>query len=270
MAGKKQKNVDHNGIEEKQLFRSFRKGDEEAKNRIIQKYSDWVLNIAKKFHSLFHNIGLDELIAEGNRGILDAMKRYDTARKVKFSTYAWFWILKNIREYITSELAIVDLPQSTLTEFKRISESLSEEAKKGKSPTLEIIAKQLKMDINDVREIVSDKMNLFNVISLDKLLDEEDETQRLGDLVEDKKEKKIQEILDIQDDKTDIGKLLKHLSPIERKVIQLRFGFTDNGSRSLKEVGGKLRIPAAKVKDIESVSVRKLKKLLGDRTEKAY
>ena len=250
-------------VEDKLLFGRARKGDGLAKDEILEKYGDWVVNIAKKFHSLFQNIGLDELIAEGNRGILDAMDRFDASRKVKFSTYAWFWILKNIREYITSELAVVDLPQSTLADFKKISQSFNDETKKGNSPTLKNIAQKLKMNIEDVREIMSDKMNMSNVASLDKFLDSDDVDQRVGDMVEDKKEKKIHELLDLRDDKAHILRLLKNLSPIERKVVRLRFGFTGSGPVSLKDVGEKLKMSPAKAKDLETVSMRKLKMLLG-------
>ena len=248
--------------EDKQLFNRARKGESPAKDEILTKYGDWVVNIAKKFHSLFQNIGIDELIAEGNRGILDAIDRFDVSRKVKFSTYAWFWILKNIREYITSELAIVDLPQNTLADFKKISRSFNDETKKGGSPTLKNIAHKLKMNIEDVREIVSDKMSMSNVASLDKFLDEGEVDQRVGDMVEDKKEKKIHEQLDIRDDKAHIVRLLKNLSPIERKVVRLRFGFTGSGPVSLKEVGERLKLSSAKAKDLEMVSMRKLKLLL--------
>ena len=249
--------------EDKELFGRARQGEGPAKDEILAKYGDWVVNIARKFHSLFQNIGLDELIAEGNRGILDAIDRFDAARKVKFSTYAWFWILKNIREYITSELAVVDLPQSTLADFKKITRSFNDETKKGKSPTLKNIAQKLKMNFEDVREVMSDKMNMSNVASLDKFLDEEDVNQRVGDMLEDKKEKKIHELLDIRDDKAHILRLLKNLSPLERKVVRLRFGFTGKGPVSLKEVGEKLKMSPVKAKDLETVSMRKLKMLIG-------
>jgi len=256
--------------EERKLFMRFKRGDREAKDKIIELYNDWVVNIAKKFHTIFQNIGLDELVAEGNRGILDALKRYDVNRKVKFSTYAWFWILKNIREYITSDLAVVDLPQSTLSDFRKIANIFNEEAKKGKNPTLESIARSLKLDINDAREIVTDKMNLSNLASLDKFLDAEDSTQRLGDMMEDKKEKTISDMLEISEDKADILKLIKNLSPIEQKVIKMRFGFLESGPKSLKEVGEKLKIPSVKVKDIETISMKKLKKLLEIKNERVY
>lgn len=249
--------------DEKTLFARAKKGDKDAIDKILLKYGDWVSNMAKKFHSLFQNIGLDELVAEGNRGILDAMERYDVSRKVKFSTYAWFWILKNIREYITSELAVVDLPQSTISDFKKINKSFSDEVKKGKNPTLENIAQKLRMNLEDVREVVTDKMNLSNLASLDKFLDQEDVDQRVGDLLEDKREKRIHELLDIRDDKANITQLIKSLSPIERKVVKLRFGFSGGEPISLKEVGEKLKMSPAKAKDIETVSMRKLKILLG-------
>ncbi len=267
---KKKDESENKKAEEFKLFKKFKRGDKEAKNKILNIYNEWVVNIAKKFHSIFQSIGIDELVAEGNRGILDALKRFDVDRKVKFSTYAWFWILKNIKEYITSELAIVDLPQSTLSDFRKINEIFNEEAKKGKNPSLESIAKSLKLDINDAREIISDKMNLSNLASLDKFLDAEDSSQRLVDMMEDKREKNLGDLLENREDSAGLLKMIKSLSPIEQKVIKMRFGFLKNGPITLKDAGKKLKIPAVKVKDIEAISVRKLKRLLEIKNERAY
>jgi RNA polymerase primary sigma factor len=255
--------------EEKLLFRRARAGDEKARDKILQKYNDWVINIAKKYHACFPNMELTELMAEGNRGLLEALKRYNPSKSAKFSTYAWFWIIKNIQEYITSNLELIDIPRKVTSNLKKITVVMNDEIKKGKEPSIDKISHTLHLDVSSVREMLSDKKNITNPLSLDKYLDEEDQTQTMSETVEDKDEESIHDIIDRADVKISISGILKQLLPVEEKIIKLRFGFDDNRFHTLKEVGKKLDIPSSKVKDLETVAIFKLKKLLSQ-SNKSY
>ncbi len=249
-------------IDEKKMFRLMKRGDEKARDFLVNRYEEWVVNIARKYHSCFPKIEISELIAEGNRGLLDALQRFDAGRKVKFSTYAWFWIVKNIQEYISNDISFIEIPRRILVDLKKITGSINDQLSRGRTPNLEKISQKLDIDLSTVREILSDKNNLTNMVSLDRYLDDEDRTQTIADMLEDKTEGSMQDIMDSADSKVNVVSVMERLEPIERAIIQMRFGFNDNQFHSLKEVGKKLKITPSKAKSMETMAILKLKRIL--------
>jgi RNA polymerase primary sigma factor len=250
--------------EEIKLFKKLKRGDTSARDKLINKYSSWVVNISKKYHNCFQQIDLSEMVAEGNQGLLEALYRFDTASKARFSTYAWFWIVKNIQKYITNTLGIINIPRRILTMLGKIQKNLNDQLKRGKIPVLEAISKKMEIELDTIREILTDKKNLVNPVSLDKFIDNEDQAQTLWDLIEDKSEDSILDMMDKSDNKLNLEEILGKLSPIEAVIIKWRFGFVDSQLHALRDVAKKLKMSPAKVKDVESVAIIKLKKLLND------
>lgn len=248
--------------EETALFKRAQRGDEKARDILIQRYTVWVHNIAFKYHAYFPQIETTELIAEGNHGLLEALQRFDASRAAKFSTYAWFWIVKNIQEYISSSVALIGRPSKVMADVKRIVALVNEDLKKGKDPSIEAIARKLKIDSSTINEMLADRQNMGNPLSLDKFLDDEERDQTLADVIEDKHISAIQKMIEQIDDKASISEMLAQLSVLEQKIIRMRFGFTDTKTCGLSEIGKKLKIPPAKVKDIESMALIKLKRYL--------
>ena len=249
-------------LDEKKLFFAMKRGDERARDILVNKYEEWVVNIARKYRSCFPKMDISELIAEGNRGLLDALQRFDPERKVKFSTYAWFWIVKNIQEYISNDISFIEIPRRILVDLKKITGSMNDQISRGKIPNLEKISHKLDIDLATVREILADKNNLTNMVSIDRYLDDEDRNQTIADMLVDKSEGSMQDIMDTADNKVNVISVMERLDPLERKIIQLRFGFNDNQFHSLKEVGKKLKITPSKAKSIESMAIFKLKRII--------
>ena len=118
------------------------------------------------------------------------------------------------------------------------------------------------MDLSSVREMLTDKKNLLNPLSLDKYVDDSDESQSLWELIEDKNEDTIWDIMDRSDKKVNISEILDRLTPMEADIIKWRFGFKDSQYHAMKDIAKKLKISPSKVKDIESVAIIKLKRLI--------
>ena len=247
--------------EEKILFNKFKRGDESARNALLSKYSPWATNIARKYHNLFPNIDIMELEAEGNRGLLEALDKYDPSKNTKFSTYSWFWIIKNIQEYITSSVNLIGVPAKIMSDLRQVIDAVNSGMKKGKAPLIKDISKKLGLDEDAVNEMLSNKKNVSTPLSLDMYMDQEDKQEKLGDMVEDKKLDGIKAILDRMDDDKFISRLMAQLSQLEQKVISMRFGFNGGSVSGLNEIGETLKIPPSKVKDIEAIVLIKLKRL---------
>jgi RNA polymerase sigma factor (sigma-70 family) len=250
--------------EELKLFRRLKRGDTDARDKLLEAYSSWVINISRKYHNCFQQISLSEMVAEGNQGLLEAMYHFDTNNTARFSTYAWFWIVKNIQRHITSTLGIINIPRRILSVLGKIQKNLNDELKKGKTPVLENISKKMDLDLDTIREILTDKKNLVNPVSLDKFIDSEDQSQTLWDLIEDKSEVSFLDMMDKSDKKINLAEILNMLSPMESDIIKWRFGFVDSHLHALRDVAKKLKMSPSKVKDLESVAIMKLKKLIDE------
>ena len=243
------------------LFTKMKHGNMAARNEILSKYSPWATNIARKYHSLFPNIDVLELEAEGNRGLLEALDKFDPSKHTKFSTYSWFWIIKNIQEYITSSVNLIGVPAKIMADLKQVINAVNNGMKKGEAPSLKAISRKLGLDEDSVNEMLSDKKNISAPLSLDMYIDEEDRQEKFGDMVEDKKLDGIKKILDGMDDDKLISRLLEQLSPLEQKVISLRYGFNGGRMLALNKIGEILKVSPSKIKDIEAIVLIKLKRL---------
>jgi RNA polymerase sigma factor (sigma-70 family) len=242
------------------LYRKIKKGNEQARHELLSRYSVWVTNIARKYHALFPNIDISELEAEGNRGLLEAVDRFDPSKRVKFSTYSWFWIIKNIQEYITSSINLIGVPAKVMSDLKMIIGTINEGIKKGKNPSLKEVSDKLGIGEVNVGEMLANKKNVSTPLSLDMYLSSDDREERLADIVEDKKLDGTRRTLDGMDDKKMIFRLLAQLTPMEQQVLSMRYGLKNNKSKSLNEISVELGLSPSKVKDIESIAFIKLKR----------
>ena len=234
-----------------------------------QEHERLVAAIAAKYHTYFPSIALDELIAEGNRGLLEAAKRYDPYRKVKFSTYAWFWIMKNMKEYVTEDVAIIDIPRAIISDVRRVTATMDSAAKQGKKISPSAIARQLDMPVDEVRGLLRDRGTITRVMSIDKYLNDEDRTQTIADVLVDPSDSSGPAVFDASAASAGVRDVIDHLSPMERAVVELRFGMRGAAPLKLNETAKKLKLSAAKVRDIESIARLKLRKLLRDHHDNA-
>lgn len=248
--------------EEISLFKKVRAGDQNARNEVISRYYSWVTNIARKYRSIFPNIETGELEAEGGRGLLEAVERFDTGKKVKFSTYAWFWIMKNIQEYIGASINLIGVPAKVMADLRKIVSAMNDSIKTGREPELGEISRKLGLHPDNVSEMLSAKRNVSSPLSLDMYLSAEDREETLSDMVEDKKLESVKRMLDKMEDEKSTAGLFAQLSPIEQKVLSLRFGFKSHKTHALSEVGQLLKISPTKAKDIESIAMMKLKRFV--------
>jgi RNA polymerase sigma factor (sigma-70 family) len=249
-----------NSDNELELFKQVKSGNKIAQELIIQRYKNLVISVAYKYHNCFSSFDVDELIAEGNHGLLESISRFDPAKSAKFSTYAWFWIVKNIQDYVTSSLAIINIPQKVLSHIKKINSVINNELKRGEAPSLEKVSIKVDMDLENVRELLGNKKNITNPLSIDSYISQNDQETTYEEVISDK-ESSIRDLLEKSEEKIGLSTLFGRLSPVEQEVVKWRYGFVDNRNHTLKEVGDKLKLKPAKVKDIETTAIAKLKKM---------
>lgn len=250
-------------IEEKKLIAKVKRGDEKARVKLIKANLKLVVKIAKNYENF--GIPLVDLIEEGNIGLIRAIKSFSLKKGFRFSTYATWWIRQSIYRAIANQKNIIRIPIHILDIYHKYLKIIDNEMKKtGKYPEKGKILKKLKIDEEKLNEIL-------NIIKTPKSLDleyeGEDNEKTLKDTIEDKSFNKPDDDFFEKDKKEKIIRVLDRLNPKEQQVIILRYGLNDTKSHTLEEVGKKLKLTRERIRQIETVALKKLKAILKNRED---
>jgi len=243
--------------EEVELAKRIKKGDKRARQKMIQSNLRLVINIAKKYSYL--GVPMLDLIEEGNLGLMKSVEKYNYKKGYRFSTYAAWWIKQYITRAIANQGKTVRIPVyiiELLMRFKKVSGQLSHRFRR--KPRLAEIARKMKMPMARVRQL--NKM-ASTVSSLNAPVDESGSTEFM-DLIEDEKvAKEIGELSNFLLHER-IKDLLHRMSERERKILSLRFGLKDGIRHTLRETSEHFGITRERVRQIESVAMRKLREYM--------
>ncbi len=234
-----------------------------AKKQDIDKYTPLVYAVVSKYATLFPALDREDMAAEGKIGLLEAYVKFDASKNAAFSTYAWYWVVKKIQEYISKNINIIEMPQDVRNKFSSIKKLIDDSAKKGEKLTQKEIAALLSMNESEVSDIMAAADSIGNAVSLDKEVEKGGNSKTVSDFIKDDSESDIFGTIIQNSEMSSLADMLSGLSDKERQVLSLRFGLENGGKKtSLKDIGQKLAISSAKAKDLERSALIKLKGMI--------
>ena len=239
--------------EEKELGRLFQNGDKVALKKMIESNLRFVVSYVKRYKGM--GLGLLDLINEGNLGLIEAAKRFDPTRNVKFISYAVWWIRQAVIHALSQYSRIYNIPQKLsdqISEMKKVRSRLKKEL--GHEPTREEIAKQMKVTQEDIEDL--ELLGSHNVSLSDKYFD--DDSTEIGDKIKDTLSPSVEYEIIKGSIENQIREIIKGLDEKEALVLKLRFGLADDKTHTLQEIGDKLNLTRERIRQIEKKAMRKL------------
>ncbi|MGB7748635.1 MAG: sigma-70 family RNA polymerase sigma factor [Verrucomicrobiia bacterium] len=243
--------------EEIQLAARIKKGDKKAREQMIKANLRLVVKIARDYEGI--GLPLLDLISEGNIGLMKAVERFDPKKGGKLSTYGSWWIKQSIKRALANQSKTIRLPVhlvDKISKMRRLAMRLQEEL--GREPTDEELADELDVTPLRVRQM---RLAAIRPASLDAPIGDED-SNNFSDVVEDENAATPYEDLE---DKTVTGMLqemVKHLDARESTILRYRFGLDGGTEKTLEEVGAKFGVTRERVRQIQNLALRKLRKMI--------
>ncbi len=243
--------------EEIQLAARIKKGDKKARELMIKANLRLVVKIARDYEGI--GLPLLDLISEGNIGLMKAVERFDPKKGGKLSTYGSWWIKQSIKRALANQSKTIRLPVhlvDKISKMRRLSMHLQEEL--GREPTDEELADELDVTALRVRQM---RQAAIRPASLDAPIGDED-SNYFSDVVEDENAATPYEDLE---DKTVTGMLqemVKLLDTREATILRYRFGLDGGTEKTLEEVGAKFGVTRERVRQIQNLALRKLRKMI--------
>ncbi len=242
----------------RETVRIVRQGEREAqaaKTEMVSANLRLVISIAKKYTN--RGLPIEDLIQEGNIGLMKAVDKFEWRRGNKFSTYATWWIRQSITRAIADQARTIRIPVhliETINKLNRTTRSFLHEH--GREPRPEELAEELQIPLEKIRKVLKISKE---PLSLEQPVGDEDDSQR-GDFIEDEGAVQPVDLAVDRDLRDVVTNLFAGLTPREERVLRMRFGIGVSQEHTLEEVGRQFNVTRERIRQIEAKALRKLRK----------
>ncbi|HEX9653314.1 MAG TPA: RNA polymerase sigma factor RpoD/SigA [bacterium] len=240
--------------EEIELTRRIRKGESKALDKLVKANLRFVISVAKEYQG--QGLPLQDLISEGNLGLIKAAQRFDETRGFKFISYAVWWIRQSILQALAEQSRVVRLPLNRVGAINKVGRVLERlEKQYGREPSMTEVADSMEMTDYEVADVMKTSARH---LSLDEPF-KEDEGNNLLDVLESDKYAPPDDSLMQESLKEEIDKVLVTLKPREAEIIRLYFGLEGDRPLTLEEIGEHFQLTRERVRQIKEKALRRMR-----------
>lgn len=244
--------------------------DSKAFDQLVVDNINLVHKVASRYlNYVNHQLSFDDLVSEGVIGLMKAIKKFDISKEVQFSTYAVWWVRQQISRAVADTGTMVRIPVHMFENVLRIKRAELPYLLHGESPNLSEICSTLNITLSTYEKAKLIEHQFLTITSTEQFVSNEDQDTELGEFLSVESHRVLNNydetfynpslLAEQNDVRLRIREtILKHLKPREQEIIFERFGFIDNKSKTLEQIGRKFGLTRERIRQIEAKAIKKL------------